>query len=105
MPTQMQRECGDVLRERTGVAAAGYAFRDAGLVEREEGLPAEAVVAGDGVRDKGLDTRVADVLELLVVGRIHVGLVGVEARRAPADLPDFVEIGLARFEFGAFWKG
>ena len=69
------------------------------------GLAAEAVVAGNGVGDQGLDARVADVLELLVVGRVHVGFMGVEAGGAPADLPDLVEVGIGGFEFGAFFEG
>ena len=100
-----QRERGDVLREGTGIAAARDAFGDAGLVEGLRGLAAEAVVAGDGVGDERLDARVADVLELLVVGRVHVGFVGIEARGAPADFPDLVEIGCAGLELGALLEG
>ena len=70
-----------------------------------DGLAAEAVVAGNGVGDEGLDARVADVLELLVVGRVHVGFMGVEAGGAPTDLPDLVEVGVAGFEFGALLEG
>ena len=57
---------------------------------------AKPVVAGHGVGDQGLDAGVADVLELLVVGRVHVGFVGVEAGGAPTDLPDLVEVGVSR---------
>ena len=69
-----------------------------------DGLAAESVVAGNGVGDEGLDARVADVLELLVVGRVHVGFMGVDAGGAPARLPDFVEVGVAGFEFGALFE-
>ena len=67
--------------------------------------PREAVVAGHGVGDQRLDARVADVLELLVVGRVHVGFVGIEARGAPTDLPDLVEVGVAGCELGALFEG
>jgi hypothetical protein len=59
------------------------------VVEGFNGLAGEAVVAGDGVRDEGLNAGVAYILELLIVGRIHVGFVGIEARGAPTDIPDF----------------
>ena len=68
------------------------------------GLASESVVAGYGVGDEGLDARVADVLKLLVVGRVHVGFMGIDACSAPADFPDFVEIGVGGFEFGAFFE-
>ena len=88
-----QREGGDGLRQGTGIAAARDAFGDARVVEGRERLAGETVVAGDGVGDEGLDAGVADVLELLVVGRVHVGLMGVEPGGAPGDLPDFGEVG------------
>ena len=78
---------------------------DARLVEGLDGLAGEAVVAGDGVGDEGLDAGVADVLELLVVGRVHVGFVGVEAGGAPTDLPDLVEVGVGGVEGGALLEG
>ena len=34
--------------------------------------------------------------KLLVVGRVHVGFVGVEPGGAPTDLPDFGEVGVVR---------
>ena len=87
-----QGKGGDGLRQRTGIAAASESFRDARVIEGVEGLAGEAVVAGDGVGDEGLDAGVADVLELLVVGRVHVGFMGIEAGGAPTDFPDLVEI-------------
>ena len=69
-----------------------------------ERLAREAVVARHGVGDEGLDARVADVLQLLVVGRVHVGFMGVEAGGAPTDLPDLVEVGVAGVEGGALLK-
>ena len=54
---------------------------------------AEAVVAGDGVGDHGLDAGVADVLELLIVGRVGEGLMGFDLRGAPGDVPNFGEVG------------
>jgi hypothetical protein len=74
-------------------------------VEGLDGLAGEAVVAGDGVGDERLDARVADVLELLVVGRVHVGFMGVVAGGAPTDLPDFGEVGVGGVEGGALFKG
>ncbi len=100
-----QGKGGDVLRQGAGIAAAGDAFGNARLVEGLEGLAGEPVVAGHGVGDQRLDAGVADVLELLVVGRVHVGFVGVEAGGAPTDLPDFVEVGSAGLEFGALLEG
>ena len=76
-----QRKGGDGLRQRTGIAAARDAVGDARVVEGLECLAAEPVVAGHGVGDERLDARVADVLELLVVGRVHVGFMGVERGR------------------------
>ena len=64
----------------------------------------ESVVAGDSVGDERLYAGVADVLELFVVGSVHVGFVGVEARRAPTDFPDLVEIGIARLEGSALFE-
>ncbi len=100
-----QRKGGDVLRQGTGIAAAGDALGNARIVEGREGLAGEPVVAGHAVGDQRLDAGVADVLELLVVGRVHVGFMGVEAGGAPADLPDLVEVGSAGLEFGALLKG
>ena len=108
-----QGERGDVLRQRTGIAGAGDAFGDAGVVEGFKGLAGEAAVAGDGVGDDGLDTRVADVLELLVVGRVGEGLMGFDLRGAPGDVPDFGEVGgqsgigggAGGVEFGAHLEG
>ena len=85
-----QGKGGNVLRQRTGIAAVGNSVGDAGLVEGFDGLAGEAVVAGYGVGDEGLDAGVAYILELLVVGRVHVGFVGIEAGGAPTDLPDFL---------------
>ncbi len=93
MPIQSKGKGGDVLRKGAGIAAARDAFGNAGVVEGVEGLAGEAVVAGDGVGDERLDAGVANVLELLVVGRVHVGFVGIKAGGAPADLPDLVEVG------------
>ena len=56
-------------------------------------LQREPVVVGYRVGDERLDARVADVLQLLPVGRVHVGFVRVEARGAPTDFPDFGEVG------------
>ena len=81
------------------------AFGNAGLVEGGYGLAAEPVVAGNGVRNQCLDASVADVLELLVVRRVHVGFVCIEASGAPAGLPDLVEVGIAGFELGTLYEG
>ena len=64
----------------------------------------QAVVAGDREGDEGLNTGVADVLKLLEVGGVHVGFVGIEARGAPADVPNLVEICVAGLESGALFK-
>ncbi len=69
-----------------------------------EGLQTEAVVVGYGVGDQGLDAGVTNVLKLLVVGRVHVGFMGVVARSAPADFPYFGEVGVGGLECGAFLK-
>ncbi len=105
MPIQSREKVGNVLRKIAWIAAAGDAFGDAGVVECGDGLAGEAVVAGDRVGDERLDARVADVLELLVVGRVHVGFMGVVAGGAPADVPDLGEVGVAGIEFGALLEG
>ena len=76
-------------------------FGKARLVERLQRLTGQPVVAADGVGDQCLDAGVADVLQLLVVGRIHVGFVRVEAGGAPADLPDLLQVGIAGFQLRA----
>ena len=76
-----QGEGGNVLRQGTGIAAAGDSLGNARLVECLNGLAGKAVVAGHGIGNERLDAGVAYVLELLVVGRIHVGFVGIERGR------------------------
>jgi len=96
------------LRSRpTRIAAAGDALGNAGGVKGLDGLAGEAVVASDGVRDEGLDARVAYVLKLFVVGRVHVGFMGVVAGGAPTDIPDFGQVGVRGIEGGEFleWVG
>jgi hypothetical protein len=78
------------LRQCGRIAAGGDAGWDAGVVEGADGLAREAVVAGHGVGDQGLEAGVAGVLELLVVGRVHVGFMGVELGGVPADGPYLV---------------
>src|SRR5208337_1223807 len=71
------------LHQRARIAAKCDSVRRSGLVEGLNGLAGKPVVAGHGIRNKGLNASVAYVLKLLVVGRVHVGFVGVEARGAP----------------------
>jgi hypothetical protein len=94
------------LRQGTGIAAAGDAVGDAGLRRRPR-WP-----GGRGGRrrrlcigDEGLDARVAYVLKLLVVGRVHVGFMRVVAGGAPAYVPDFGEVGVGGFEGGQLFEG
>ena len=63
-------------------------------------LPHQPVVARHVERDQGLDARVADVLELLVVGRVEVGLEGAQPRAAPVDRPHVREPGEVAVEAG-----
>ena len=86
---------------RARVAAEGDPLGAARAVEVVDGLAREPVVAGHRVGDEGLDARVADVLELLVVGAVHVRLVGARARRAPAHLPEAAERRVPGVEAGA----
>jgi hypothetical protein len=86
-----QRERRDELLRRARVAAVGDPLRAPRALEGLDRLAGEAVVAGHGVGDEGLDARVAHVLELLVVGAVHVGLVRAGSGGAPADLPEAPE--------------
>src|SRR5580698_2042479 len=61
----------------------------------------EPVVTCDRIRDQRLDARVADVLQLLVVRRVHVGLVRVEPRSAPADRPYLRKLRIVGRKAGA----
>ena len=70
-----------------------------------DGLAREAVVAGHGVGDERLDARVAHVLQLLVVGAVHVGLVRAGSGGAPADLPEAPERRVPGVEAAALLEG
>ena len=95
-----QREGRDVLAQARRVAAGRDPLRDPGEVEVREGLSDQPVVARHVERDQGLDAGVAHVLELLVVGRVEVGLEGAEARAAPVDRPHVGEPGGVAREAG-----
>ena len=71
--------CGSCRR----IAARRDPFGDARVVEVLDRLTHEPVVAGDVERDERLEPRVADVLELLVVRRVHVRLERADARAVP----------------------
>ena len=83
-----QRERRDELLRRARVAAVGDPLGAPRALEGLDRLAREAVVAGHGVGDERLDARVAHVLQLLVVGAVHVGLVRAGAGGAPAHLPE-----------------
>ena len=95
-----QREGRDVLAQVRRVAAGGDALRDARDVEVRDGLAHQPVVARHVERDQGLDAGVADVLELLVVGRVEVGLPGAQARHPPVHLPHVLDPGQVAREAG-----
>ena len=99
-----QRECRDRLKHRSRITAQGDPIGNTGIVEGRDRLAREAIVASDGVGDERLDARVADVLHLLPVRRVHVGVMRVEPRGAPADLPNFFQIGLVGREFGFLFE-
>src|SRR5713101_3595238 len=58
----------------------------------------EAAVAGRVQRDEGLDPRIAYVLELLVVGAVHVRLMRAQPCRPPTHVEDRVQLGPAGLE-------
>ena len=64
------------------------------LVEEGNRVADEPVVAGGVKRNQRLDTRVADVLQPLVIRTVDVGFGGTEPRRPPADLPDLGQRGI-----------
>ena len=96
-----QREGRDELLRRARVAAVGEPVGAARAVEGLDRLAREPVVAGDGVRDERLDAGVARVLQLLVVGTIHVGLVRARAGGAPAHVPQPLERRVSGVEASA----
>ena len=86
------------LSKRTRISTAGKPFRRARLIKGVNRLPSQTIVACDGVGDQSFDAPVADVLELLVVGRVCVGLMGSRTDGSPADLPDLRERGVVALE-------
>ena len=100
-PHPQEGERRDELLRGARVAAEGDPLGAPRAVEVVDGLPREPVVPGHRVGDEGLDPGVADVLELLVVGAVHVRLVGARARRPPPHLPEAAERRVARVEAGA----
>ena len=100
-----EREARDVLLQPRGVAAHGAAIALARIVDQFDGVAHEARVAGLEERDQALHARIAHVLQLLVVGAIHVGLVSAEPRCAPADVQNPIQLRLACVEFGLAHEG
>src|SRR6185437_15936907 len=63
-------------------------FGNSRIVEGVDGLTCQAVFSGNRVRDQRLNTGVAHILQPLPVRRVHVGVVGIEKRSSPANIPD-----------------
>ncbi len=96
-------------RDRVGAAGGPGGLRrtvhHAGVVERVERLDRQPRVARNGVGYQRFDPGVADVLELLPVGGVHKGLVGVDLCGAPTDPPDSVQLGIVADETGPLDEG
>ena len=82
-----QRKWGNDLRQRRGITARRESLRDARPIEVLDRLPLQPIVAGDVKRDQRLDARIADVLQLLPVRRIHISLERADARPIPVHAP------------------
>ena len=83
-----QRERRDELMQRRGIAAHGDPVgreRAPALLER---LTHHLIVAGIVERNHGLDPGIAEILELFVIGAVHVGLIRTQACRTPPRTED-----------------
>ena len=88
----------DILLQAGGRAAVSGAFRAARGIQQLDGVAHEAAIAGHIKRDQRLHARVAGILQLLVVGAIHVGFVSAQTRGAPAGVEDLLNLGGAAVE-------
>ena len=91
-----QAETADVLWQRGGVAAGRDAVGLHGPSAHLDGLFGERDVAGVVEGDHGLDACVTEILQLLIIGTVHVGFVGTQACRAPAHFEHLCQVGIAR---------
>ena len=104
-PDPEEREGRNELRQLARIAALRDPVGNARLVEQLDGVPHQAIVAGHVHRDERLDPRIADVLELLPVRRVHVGLVRAQSRRVPADVEDALQRRIAGLEVALALEG
>ena len=92
--------CGSVLGARLKVAPSACA-RSRAL----DGVAHQARIAGHVERNQRLDARVAGVLELLVIGAVHVGFVGAQAGGAPAGFQDPLMQRISTAKTACTWNG
>ena len=81
----------DILRKVGGVAAHRQAVGSHRLASLLQQIAYHASVAGVVHRNQSLDAGIAEVLQLFVIGAVHIGLVGAETGGAPADVQHLLQ--------------
>lgn len=92
----IERERRDELVNARRVAAHRDAVRYDRLAALFDGIARHVPVARIVERNERLNPRVAEILQLFVVGTVHVGLVRAQARRPPADVEHAVQLRMSR---------
>ena len=92
----IERERRDELVNARRVAAHRDAVRHDRLAALFDGIARHVPVARIVERNERLNPRVAEILQLFVVGTVHVGLVRAQACRPPADVEHAVQLRMSR---------
>ena len=100
-----QRVWLDILRNGRGIAALGDAVRVAGNIREMEEVLHQTVVRRVVQGNEGLDPRVAEVLELLVVRAVHIGFPCAQAGGTPADFQHLLQFRVPGIQLGGQFKG
>ena len=97
-PHPQQRKRRNRLRQRARIAAPRNPIREPRVIKRLQRLPCQPIVPRHGVRNQSLYPRVAYILQLLVIRRVHVSLMRIQPRRPPTDLPNLLQLLVVRLE-------
>ena len=73
-------------------------FRTPGIIHFIHSVSKQSFIAAVIQGNQCLDPGIPDILELFIVGTIHISLHSTEPGRAPASLEDFTEFRISRFD-------